>query len=95
MAKNMIRKSLAIGSASALIGAAFVAGPASAASAIILDSNGEAGKFGAVVGQTFTLKANGNADFLAGNATQLRVEVVNTDGANALHSQSMAPRSSQ
>ena len=83
MAKNMIRKSLAIGSASALIGAALVAAPASAASAIILDSNGEAGKFGAVVGQTFTLKANGNADFLAGNATQLRVEVVNTDGVNA------------
>ena len=83
MAKNMIRKSLAIASASALAAATFVAAPAQAASAIILDSNGESGKFGAVVADTFTLKANGNADFLAGNATQLRVEVVNTDGVAA------------
>jgi hypothetical protein len=83
MAKNMIRKSLAIASASALAGAALVAAPAQAASAIILDSNGESGKFGAVVADTFVLKANGNADFLAGNATQLRVEVVNTTGVAA------------
>ena len=80
----MIRKSLATGAFSALIGASLVvAAPAQAASAIVLDSNGETGKFGAVVAQTFTLKANGNADFLASNATQLRVEVVNNTGVAA------------
>jgi len=82
MAKNMTRRSLAIGSAFALASSAFVAVPAMAAPGINLSDLNEVGLYSMIEGETFALLGSGNADFNTNNQSRLRVMITNVNGSD-------------
>jgi hypothetical protein len=83
MAKNMTRRSLAIGSAFALASSAFVAVPAMAAPGINLSDLNEVGLYSMIEGETFALLGSGNADFNTNNQSRIRVMITNVNGSDS------------
>ena len=83
MAKNMIRKSLAIGSGLALAVSGIVSTPAFAAAGIDITAKNAKSVYGMLEGEEFTFEVAGNADFNTSQQDKLRVEVVNVTGGSA------------